>query len=165
MAKESTVAPKERVNIVYRPATGDAKEEVELPLKMLVLGDFTNAPDDRMLEDREPVNVDKDNFDDVLKAQNVKVDITVPNKLSEGEEEEEMGVSLKFESMKDFSPEAVVKNSPELNKLLELRESLGSLKGPLSNIPAFRKKLQELIKDDDAREKLLKEIGVGEKEE
>ncbi len=165
MAKESTVAPKERVNIVYRPATGDAKEEVELPLKMLVLGDFTNAPDDRMLEDREPVNVDKDNFDDVLKAQNVKVDITVPNKLSEGEEEEEMGVSLKFESMKDFSPESVVKNSPELNKLLELREALGSLKGPLSNIPAFRKKLQALVKDDEAREKLLKEIGVGEKEE
>jgi type VI secretion system protein ImpB len=165
MAKESTVAPKERVNIVYRPATGDAKEEVELPLKMLVLGDFTNATDDRMLEDREPVNVDKDNFDDVLKAQNVKVDITVPNKLSEGEEEEEMGVSLKFESMKDFSPESVVKNSPELNKLLELRESLGSLKGPLSNIPAFRKKLQGLIKDDAAREQLLKEIGVGEKEE
>jgi type VI secretion system protein ImpB len=165
MAKESTVAPKERVNIVYRPATGDAKEEVELPLKMLVLGDFTNAPDDRMLEDREPVNVDKDNFDDVLKSQNVKVDITVPNKLSKGEEEEEMAVSLKFESMKDFSPEAIVKNSPELNKLLELREALGSLKGPLSNIPAFRKKLQELVKDEGAREKLLKEIGVGEKEE
>ncbi len=165
MAKESSVAPKERVNIVYRPATGDAKEEVELPLKMLVLGDFTNATDDRMLEDREPVNVDKDNFDDVLKAQNVKVDVTVPNKLSESEEEEEMGVSLKFESMKDFSPEAIVKNSPELNKLLELREALGSLKGPLSNIPAFRKKLQALVKDDEAREKLLKEIGVGEKEE
>jgi type VI secretion system protein ImpB len=165
MAKESTVAPKERVNIVYRPATGDAKEEVELPLKMLVLGDFTNAPDDRMLEDREPVNVDKDNFDDVLKAQNVKVDITVPNKLSKGEEEEEMAVSLKFESMKDFSPEAIVKNSPELNKLLELREALGSLKGPLSNIPAFRKKLQELVKDEGAREKLLKEIGMEEKGE
>ncbi len=165
MAKESSIAPKERVNIVYRPATGDAKEEVELPLKMLVMGDFTNAPDDRMLEDREPVNVDKDNFDDVLKAQGVKVDVTVPNKLSESEEEEEMAVSLKFESMKDFSPEAVVKNTPELNKLLELREALNSLKGPLSNIPAFRKKLQELVKDDTAREQLLKELGVGEKEE
>jgi type VI secretion system protein ImpB len=109
--------------------------------------------------------VDKDNFDDVLKAQNVKVDITVPNKLSKGEEEEEMGVSLNFESMKDFSPEAIVKNSPELNKLLELREALGTLKGPLSNIPAFRKKLQELVKDDAAREKLLKEIGMEEKGE
>ncbi len=165
MAKESSVAPKERVNIVYRPATGDAKEEVELPLKMLIMGDYTGRQDERTIEEREPINIDKDNFDEVLKSQNVKVDINVPNKLSESEEEEEMGVSLKFESMKDFSPEAIVKNSPELNKLLELRESLGSLKGPLSNIPAFRKKLQGLIKDDEAREKLLKEIGVGEKEE
>lgn len=162
MAKESSVAPKERVNIVYRPATGDAQEEVELPLKMLVMGDFTNAPDDRMLEEREPINVDKDNFDEVLKAQDIKVDVTVPNKLSESEEEEEMAVSLKFGSMKDFSPEEIVKNTPELNKLLELREALTALKGPLSNIPNFRKKIQELVKDDKAREQLLKELGVEE---
>lgn len=162
MAKESSVAPKERVNIVYRPATGDAQEEVELPLKMLVMGDFTNAPDDRMLEEREPINVDKDNFDEVLKAQDIKVDVTVPNKLSESEEEEEMAVSLKFGSMKDFSPEEVVKNTPELNQLLELREALTALKGPLSNIPNFRKKIQELVKDDKAREQLLKELGVDE---
>ena len=55
MAKESTVAPKERVNIVYRPATGDAKEEVELPLKLLVMGDFTGKPGDQPLEKRQPV--------------------------------------------------------------------------------------------------------------
>ena len=162
MAKESSVAPKERVNIVYRPATGDAKEEVELPLKMLVMGDFTNAPDDRMLEEREPINVDKDNFDEVLKAQNINMDVTVPNALSESEEEEEMAVSLKFGAMKDFSPEEIVKNTPELNKLLELREALTALKGPLSNIPKFRKKIQELVKDDKAREQLLKELGVDE---
>ena len=159
MAKESSVAPKERVNIVYRPATGDAKEEVELPLKILVMGDFTNAPDERTIEDREPINVDKDNFDDVLKGQNIKMDLTVPNKLSE-EPDAEMNVSLKFDSMKDFSPEAIVKNTPELNKLLELREALTALKGPLSNIPNFRKKIQELVKDEKARERLLKERGM-----
>jgi len=60
MAKEATVAPKERVNIVYRPATGDAQEEVELPLKLLVIGDFTGKTDERMLEDREPINIEKD---------------------------------------------------------------------------------------------------------
>ena len=59
MAKEGSVAPKERVNIVYRPATGDAKEEIELPLKLLVVGDFTRSQDDRMVEEREPINVDK----------------------------------------------------------------------------------------------------------
>ena len=47
MANEGSVAPKERVNIVYKPATGDAKEEVELPLKMLMIGDYTGRPDPR----------------------------------------------------------------------------------------------------------------------
>jgi type VI secretion system protein ImpB len=162
MAKEGTVAPRERVNIVYRPATGDAKEEVELPLKVLVMGDFTGKPDDRPLEDREPINIDKDNFDEVLKAQGVNLNLTVSNKLS-GEPDDEMSVSLKFESMKDFGPEAVARNTPELNRLLELREALGALKGPLSNLPDFRKKIQELVKDDAAREKLLKELGAEDK--
>ncbi len=159
MAKEATVAPKERVNIVYRPATGDAKEEVELPLKVLVMGDFTGQKDDRLLEERDPVTIDKDNFDEVLKARNINLDVTVPNKLS-GKDDEEMNVSLKFESMKDFNPESIAKNTPELNRLLELRESLTALKGPLSNIPEFRKKIQELIKDEKTRELLLKELGV-----
>ena len=159
MAKEATVAPKERVNIVYRPATGDAKEEVELPLKVLVMGDFTGQRDDRPVEERDPVTIDKDNFDEVLKARNINLDVTVPNKLS-GKDEDEMNVSLKFESMKDFNPESIAKNTPELNRLLELRESLTALKGPLSNIPEFRKKIQELIKDEKTRELLLKELGV-----
>jgi type VI secretion system protein ImpB len=161
MAKEGSVAPRERVNIVYRPATGDAKEEVELPLKMLVMGDFTFKPDDRRLEDRESINVDKDNFNEVLKAQNIDVTVTVPNKLSD-EPDEEMSLNLKFESIKDFGPEAIVKNTPELNQLLELRKALTSLKGPLSNVPGFRKKIQELVKDDESKEKLLKELGVEE---
>lgn len=161
MAKQGSVAPKERVNIVYRPATGDAKEEVELPLKLLVMGDFTLRPDDRMVEAREPINIDKDNFNEVLKAQNLKLDITIPNKLSE-DPEEEMSLALKFESLADFEPEAIVKNTPELNKLLELREALTSLKGPMSNRPEFRKKIQELIKDEAAREQLLKELKLEE---
>ena len=161
MAKEGSVAPKERVNIVYRPATGDAKEEVELPLKLLVVGDFTSSPDGRMVEEREPINIDKDNFNEVLKAQNLSLDLTVPNKLSE-DPDAELNVSVKFESIKDFEPEAIAKNTPELNKLLELREALNSLKGPMSNRPEFRKKIQELIKDEGAREQLLKELKLEE---
>ncbi len=159
MAKEGTVAPKERVNIVYRPATGDAKEEVELPLKLLVVGDFTSQPDDRMIEEREPINIDKDNFNEVMKAQNIKAEVNVPNKLS-GEEDSELAVSLQFESIKDFGPEAVARKVPELNKLLELREALTALKGPMSNRPEFRKKIQEIVKDDAARDKLLKELDL-----
>ncbi|RJP44575.1 MAG: type VI secretion system contractile sheath small subunit [Desulfobacteraceae bacterium] len=161
MAKEASVAPKERVNIVYRPATGDAKEEVELPLRILVMGDFTQSPDDRMLEEREPINIDKDNFNEVLKEQNIGLSLTVPNKVS-GEPDDELSVNLNFESIKDFEPEAIARKTPELKKLLELREALTALKGPLSNVPAFRKKVQELVKDEAVREQLLKELGVQE---
>ena len=161
MAKEGSVAPKERVNIVYRPATGDAKEEVELPLRLLVMGDFTLQEDERMVEEREPVNIDKDNFNEVLRSQNVGLNLTVPNKLS-GEPDDEMSVSLNFSSLKDFGPESVAQSVPELNKLLELRQALTALKSPLSNVPDFRKKIQELVKDESARERLLKELGVEE---
>jgi type VI secretion system protein ImpB len=161
MAKESSVAPKERVNIVYRPATGDAQEEVELPLKMLVMGDFTGSADERQLEDREPINIDKDNFNDVLKAQNIGLNFSVPNKLS-GKPDEEINVKLNINSMKDFGPESIADQVPELKKLLELREALKALKGPLSNVPEFRKKIQSMVKDDDARKKMLKEMGLEE---
>ncbi|MGD2029490.1 MAG: type VI secretion system contractile sheath small subunit [Desulfobacterales bacterium] len=161
MAKEASVAPKERVNIVYRPATGDAKEEVELPLRLLVMGDFTQSTDDRMLEEREPINIDKDNFNEVLKEQKINLNLAVPNKIS-GEPDDELSVQLNFDSIKDFGPEAIARKTPELNKLLELREALTALKGPLSNIPEFRKKVQELVKDEAAREQILKELGVEE---
>ena len=161
MAKEGSVAPKERVNIVYKPATGDAQAEVELPLKLTVLGDFTRRQDDRPLEDRAPVSVDKDNFDDVLKAQAVKLDLVVENKLAD-EENATMPVSLSFASMKDFQPDSVAAQVPELAELLKLRESLKALKGPLSNIPDFRKIVQEVIKDAAARDQLLEALGLKE---
>ncbi len=159
MAKESSVAPKERVNIVYRPAMGDAQEEVELPLKMLVMGDFTLRDEDRPVEEREPLNIDKDNFDEVLKAQDLRLDITVPDRIT-GADGEELNVSLKFESLKDFSPEALARNTPELKRLMELREALAALKGPLSNLPDFRKKIQEIVKDEATRDRLLKELEI-----
>jgi len=161
MAKESSIAPKERVNIVYRPSLGDAKEEVELPLKMLVVGDFTGNPGDRAVEKREPVNIDKDNFNEVLKAQNISLNLSVPNRLA-ADMEAELNVSLRVESMKDLGPEAIAEQVPEMRRLLELRDALRALKGPLSNVPEFRRKIQELIKDDDARQRLLAEIGLEE---
>lgn len=160
MAQEASVAPKERVNIVYRPATGDAKEEVELPLKLLIMGDFTLQADDRAMEDRAPISVDKDNFDDVLKAQKLELKTTVVNKLA-AEEGAELAVNLNFERLKDFDPDAIVAKVPELQKLMELREALKALKGPLSNVPEFRKKVQSMVQDPDARDRLLKELGIG----
>ena len=163
MAKEASVAPKERVNIVYRPATGDAQTEVELPLKILVMGDYTMRDDDTPIEDRKAVNVDKDNFNDVLKAQGAKLDIAVDSKLAEpkeGEEEAKLNVSLDFKNMRDFEPDAIIQKVPELKQLYELRETLKALKGPLGNVPEFRKKIQELVQDEGTRERLLKELGI-----
>jgi type VI secretion system protein ImpB len=159
MAKESSVAPKERINIIYKPATGGAQEEIELPFKQLVMSDFTLRTDDRPLEDRKPINVDKDNFDEVMRKHDLSLNFTVPNRLS-GQEGDEMPVNLRIETLKDFGPESIAEQVPELKKLTDLRDALTALKGPLGNVPGFRKKLQELLQDDAARERLIKELGM-----
>ncbi|MHB1564175.1 MAG: type VI secretion system contractile sheath small subunit [Leptospirillum sp.] len=163
MDDQGSVAPKERVNIVYRPATGDAKEDVELPFKQLVIGNFTQKEDDRQLEEIKPINVDKDNFDSVLESHRLSLDLVVPNKLDSpkpGEEPETMNVSLKFKSLKDFDPDSIVDQVPELRELIALRDALKALKGPLGNIPDFRKKLQEIIQNEGTREKFLSDLGI-----
>jgi type VI secretion system protein ImpB len=165
MAKDGSVAPKERVNIVYKPATGDMQEQVELPFKSLVLGDFTLEKDDTPLEDREPINVDKDNFNEVLAGQNVKLEASVHDELTEGAEEDDViPVNLKFESIKDFDPDQIIQQVPQLKNLHDLREALKALKGPMGNIPQFRKKIQELVADSEARETLLAELQLDEGE-
>ncbi|MGH7987402.1 MAG: type VI secretion system contractile sheath small subunit [Candidatus Binataceae bacterium] len=164
MAKEGSVAPKERVNIVYRPATGDAKEEVELPLKLLVIGDFNLKPDQTAVEDRKPVNIDKDNFNEVLKAQKLTLDLAVPNQLDKkADANAAIAVKLSFDSIRDFEPDAIVDKVPELKKIIDLREALKALKGPLSNIPEFRRKVQDLVKDEGVRQRLLAELGIQNK--
>jgi len=159
MAREGSVAPRERVNIVFKPATGGAQAEIELPLKLLVMGDFTSRADDTPLEERKKVSVDKDNFNDVMAKQELGLSVNVPNRLS-GKEGDEMPVNLRFDTLKDFEPQAIAKQVPELAKLLELREALTALKGPLANVPAFRKKIEELLKDNAQRDRILKELGL-----
>lgn len=157
MAKEGSVAPKERVNIRYKPATGDAKEEVELPMKTLVLGDFTLRPDDTPLEDRQRVSIDKNNFNDVMRSHKLSLDLKVKDVLSD-DADAELPVQLKVETLKSMEPEEVARQVPQLQKLLELRDALAALKGPLGNMPEFRKTLQRVIQDDGSREQLLKEL-------
>ena len=160
MARKASVAPKERINIVYRPATS-AHEVIELPLKMLVLADLTGKPDERTIEQRKPVNIDKDNFHEVMESFELGVDVSVPDRLS-AEEGQEIASPLKFKGIKDFSPEGIVKQVPELNQLLELRKALSALKSPLGNRRDFRNKIRALLEDADARKKLLDELGLPE---
>ena len=161
MSKEQSVAPKERVNITYKPATGDAQSEVELPLKMLVVGDFTGRKDERPVEERKPINVDKDNFQQVMTEHKLGVTVSVASRLTD-EPGAELPVSLEFKTLADFGPDGVVQQVPELKQLLELRNALVALKGPLGNIPAFRRKIQTLLGEEDGRKKLMAELGLGE---
>lgn len=158
MSKESSIAPKERINIKYVPATGGQQEEIELPLNLLIVGDFTGQDDDTPIEERKAVSIDKNNFNAVLEKANVSLNFNVPNKLTE--EDTDLNVKIDIQNMKDFSPDSIAKNVPELKKLIELREALVALKSPLGNVPAFRNRLQELLKDENAREQLLKELNM-----
>ena len=162
--KEGSVAPKERVNITYKPATDGAQEDVELPLKILMLGDFTGRPDDRPVEERVPINVDKDNFDKVMSAQKLETSISVSNKLTDGDQGD-LSLNLKFDTLRDFRPEGIVEQVPQLKELMELRNALTALKGPLvgGNVPDFKKKLVEALRDPDKRNRLMKELGIEDK--
>ena len=158
--KQQSKAPKERINITYRPATS-TKEQKELPFRMAMLGDFTLKSDETPLEERKMIRVDKDNFGDVMKAQELDVSVNVPNKLT-GREGDELGLNLKFATLKDFEPEQLARQVPELSQLLDTRVALTALKAPLSNKRAFQKKIAEIVKDEVLRKKLMAVLSATE---
>ncbi|WP_085705636.1 type VI secretion system contractile sheath small subunit [Pseudomonas sp. B8(2017)] len=159
MSKRSgSVAPKERINIKYVPATDGEQAEVELPHKMLVLGDF-GLDDARALEDRSIMRIDKHSFNNVLNDADVSLAMSVPSMLSTAPDAE-LAVNLQFKSINDFGPDSIARQVPALNKLLELREALVALKGPLGNVPTFRKQLQHLLNNEQARKQLAEELDL-----
>lgn len=151
--KSQSKAPRERINITYRPAT-NVKEQKELPLRIAVLGDFTQKPDDTPLEERKMLSVDKDSFNDVMRSQKLEASVNVSNKLT-GNPGDELGVKLNFATLKDFEPEQIARQVPELAKLLETREALNALKAPLANSREFQKKITAMVTDEETRKKLL----------
>ena len=153
-----SVAPKERINIRYVSAAGDDQAEVELPHKMLVLGDF-GLDDTRALEDRSVMHIDKHSFNNVLNDADVSLAMSVPSMLGTAPDAE-LAINLQFKSINDFGPDRIARQVPELNKLLELREALVALKGPLGNVPAFRKQLQYLLNSQQARKQLAEELNL-----
>jgi type VI secretion system protein ImpB len=155
MNKQSE-SPKERINVTYKPATGDQSEEIEIPYKVTILGEFNPNEQTKPVEQKKAVNINKNNFNEVLKHQNLSLEFSVPNRLSD--EGDDLNVHLKIDTMKDFSPENIVENVEELKQLMQLRQSLIALKGPLGNMPAFRKAIEKAIADEDEREKLLREL-------
>jgi len=164
MGKEGSVAPKERVNIVYKADTNGMQEDVELPLKVMILGEFSTTEDNTRLEEKQTIDINKTNFNSVMEKQDLKLNTSIDNKLSDSKDDESasMNLSLDFKKIKDFEPDSLIQNVPELKKVYELRESLKALKGPLGNMPEFRKILEKTINDSESREKILKELNSSE---
>lgn len=109
------------------------------------------------------MNVDKDDFNDVMRAQNLQLTLSVPNLLDDqAGEDDRLSVTLGFDSVHDFSPDAIVEKVPELKQLIALRDALKALKSPIGNIPGFRRRIQEIVADKGARKQLLDELGLDE---
>jgi len=148
--------PPSRVNIRYHnKVTG--QEKVELPLKLLLVGDYTFRDDDTPLEERKKINVNKDNFDDVMREQGLKLDMVVPNRIS-GEEDDEIRVQFDVDSLKAMTPDEVVNRIPELNKLMEVRDLLTELKARVITNRKFRIALEKIVKDEVQLESIMQEL-------
>jgi type VI secretion system protein ImpB len=145
-----------RVQLSYDVEVGDAIEQKEIPFVTGVVGDFTGKqdPDNPMpkLKERKFVNVDLDNFDDVMKGMAPKASYRVANKLSGGGE---FAVNLGFNSIDDFRPEAVVQQVEPLRKLLDARTKLSDLRNKL----AGNEKLEDILGDVLSSTEKLKKLG------
>ncbi|OSI14936.1 type VI secretion system contractile sheath small subunit [Neisseria dumasiana] len=148
--------PPARINIKLDLHTGGAQKKVELPLKLLVAGDYSNGQDHRPLAEREKVNVNKNNFDSVLADYNPKVNIAVKNTLAG--DGSDLNVDLNFTSMDDFHPEQIAKSVPELRALLAMRNLLRDLKSNLLDDAGFRRELETILKDESLSKELRNEL-------
>lgn len=150
-----------RVHITYDVEIGDAIQMKEIPFVMGVLGEFSGSPAEALprLRDRKFVEVTPDNFDDVLKSTNPRLQYKVENRLSG--EEGKIGVELNFESLDDFEPERVAQQVEPLRKLLELRQQLADLRGSLQGNDKLDEIIQATVNDVDRLTKLKAELDAG----
>lgn len=148
--------PKARINIKLDLHTGGAQKKVELPLKLMVMGDYSNGREQRPLSERSKVNVNKNNFDSVLADFAPTLKLAVDNTLvGDGTD---IGVALGFHSMKDFEPEQVARQIPQLRALLAMRNLLRDLKSNLLDNATFRHELERILKDEALSDELRTEL-------
>ena len=149
-----------RVQLTYDVEKGDAIEQKELPFVVGVLGDFSGNPEQPLakVKDRKFVSVDLDNFDEVMEGAAPRAVFRVPNKISDSGGE--FGVELKFNSIDDLRPEAVVDQIEPLRRLLESRTKLADLRNKL----AGNEKLEDLLTDVLNNTEQLKQLGAGKGE-
>ncbi len=150
--------PKARINLKLDLHTGGASKKTELPLKLLVAGDFSHGQASAPLSERTKVNLNKNNFDAVLSEYSPKVTVAVKNTLADDGSED--SISLTFQSMKDFSPEQVSRQIPQLKAMLSMRNLLRDLKANLLDNQAFRKELEKILLDPALSAELRAELST-----
>ncbi|HEU5436933.1 MAG TPA: type VI secretion system contractile sheath small subunit [Telluria sp.] len=144
-----------RVQMTYDVEIGDAIENKELPFVMGVVGDFggQSEVEQKRLKERNFVNIDRDSFDEVMKGVEPRAAYSVKNALGEGGGS--FGVDLKFKSMADFRPEAVVEQVEPLRRLLEARTKLADLRNKM----AGNDKLEDILSEVLNSTEKLAELG------
>lgn len=153
-----------RVQITYDVEVGNAIELKELPFVVGVLGDFTGQPDQPLpkLKDRKFVEVNPDNFDNVLEGMKPRLSFAVENKLSDDPNAPQLKVDLRFKKLEDFEPGNVVKQVKPLKELLDLRTRLADLRGTLQGNDKLEEILLDAVGNTDKLNKLKGEIGTKE---
>ncbi len=148
--------PRARVNITLDVETGGAKKKKELPLKLLVMGDYTKGKTTGRVVERERIQVSRDNLESVLEDLSPTLSYSVENKLRN--DGSEIQVDLKFDSFKAFHPEQVAAQVPALNDMLAMRNLLKDLKSNLLDNGRFRKELERILQNRPELEELMQEL-------
>lgn len=155
---------KPRVHITYEVETEGAQIERELPFVMGIMGDFAGDPLEPLkpLNERKFVQIDRDNFNDVMAriqpGLNIKVDNTLAGDGSQ------MAVNLKFRSIEDFEPQRVAEQVPALKAMLETRAKLRDLMSKVDRSDELEGLLEQVLQDKDKLDKLSAELGIDKKE-
>lgn len=152
---------KPRVHITYEVETEGAQVLRELPFIVGVLGDFSGDPTQplRPLADRKFIQIDRDNFDEVMARMTPGLNLRVDNTLSE--EGGEMAVSLQFNAMEDFGPARVAEQVPALKALLETRNKLRDLMSKADRSEELEALLEQVLKNDGELKTLSGQLGLG----
>lgn len=151
---------KPRVHITYDVETNGAEVKKELPFVVGVMGDYSgdNAEGKKTLKERKFVNIDRDNFNDVLGKVAPTASLKVDNTLAG--DGSQMAVDLKFKSMDDFNPENLVQQVEPLRKLLEARNKLRDLMSKADRSEELEGILEEILQNTDKVASMSKELGI-----
>lgn len=143
-----------RVQITYDVEVGGAIELKELPFVIGVMGDFTGKPEEPLpaFKNRKFVEIDPDNFNQVLGGMKPRLAFTVDNKLQD--DGSKMGVELKFNDIEDFEPDNIVKQVEPLRKLVEARQKLADLRSKMDGNEKLESFLEDVIGNADKQKEL-----------